>query len=181
MGKKKLNAQQGIEAACILFQLNSRSEAIIDMARGAQMPELFFQGDGAKFFCTEWRAFTHAVITTGLMQNAPNSVLMGYLKQTQHLLSAAKTLETPDNMYTENEVTLDKFIDGPFSQYMPLLAQERQSQCPEIFCQRLAKYVISANGKSKPNERAKARLAAIMALLISAVNDKLEEYEILAD
>ena len=77
---------------------------------------------------------------------------------------------------------LNAFVDGPFAQYMPLLAQEQQAQCPDLFCQRLAVQAASLRGQaSPPDDYAKARLAAIMAMVISAVWDKLEQYEIQPD
>ncbi len=169
MDKKKLSAQRGIEAACILFQLNSKRDDILAMARSAQMPKEYLHGEGAAVFCNEWRAFTHAVVTAGLMQYAPNSVLVGYLRQTSNLLAIDATPQPSDA-----EVTA--FVDGPFVQYMPLLAHERQAECPELFCQRIADQTAQTNGGTLPNNHAKARLAAMMAMVISAINDKMEEY-----
>ncbi len=176
MDKKKLSAQRGIEAACILFQLNSKRDDILAMARSAQMPEKYLHGEGAAVFCNEWRAFTHAVVTAGLMQYAPNSVLVGYLRQTGNLLANDATSPQP----SDAEVTA--FVDGPFAQYMPLLAHERQAECPELFCQRIADQTAPhTNGGTQPNNHAKARLAAMMAMVISAINDKLGEYVIGAE
>ena len=177
MSKRRLSAQQGIEAACILFQINSRSGAIDAMAQGARMPPEYASGPGAEIFRAEWRAFVHAVVTAGLMQHAPNTVFMGYLRQTVHLLAAsASSAAFADPQAAESALT--SFVDGPFAQYMPLLAREQQAACPDLFCRRLAERSPSG---AVPSNQAKARLAAIMALVISAIWDKLEEYEILAD
>lgn len=176
MSKKTLTAAQGVEAGCILFELNSRAEAIDNMARGAMMPEQYRQGAGAELFRAEWRAFVHAVVTAGLMQYAPNSVLTGYLRQTARLLALAAP--SPAGAARATEAAVTQFVDGPFAQYMPLLAREQQAACPELFCGRLARQL---KGGSMPDNRAKARLAAIMAMVISAIWDKLEQYEILAD
>ena len=65
---------------------------------------------------------------------------------------------------------------------MPLLAQEQQVRCPELFCQRLAVQAANLRGQATPpDDHAKARLAAVMALIISAVWDKLEQYDIQPD
>ena len=65
---------------------------------------------------------------------------------------------------------------------MPLLAQEQQAQCPDLFCQRLAVQAANLRGQATPpDDHAKARLAAIMAMVISAVWDKLEQYDIQPD
>ena len=119
MRKKRLSAAQGTQAACILFELNSRAPAILGMARQALLPEEYLREPGAALLCDEWRAFIHAVVTAGLMQHAPNSVLLAYLRETGNLLAL--------------------------------------------------------------DDRVQARLAAVMALVISAVWDKLEQYEILAE
>lgn len=223
MSKKQLSAAQGIEAACILFSINTDTEGVVRLAHSAQLPPVYLEGMGAICFCSEWRAFTHAVVTAGLMQYAPNSVLMGYLRQTGNLLqhaahtqpaspsqpaNAAQSTSPSQNEElaqsacpAQNEEPgqpasasgpakepgntpqgLEAFVDGPFAQYMPLLAQSEQSQCPELFCQRLAVETARVRGEATPpDNQSKARLAAIMAMLISAVWDKLEQYEILAD
>lgn len=181
MSKKQLSAAQGMEAACILFQLNSKTADIINMASGAQMPDEYLSGAGAEMFCAEWRAFVHAVVTAALMQHAPNTVFLAYLRQTGNLLTtAAGNLDPTD----ENAINaaLNAFVDGPFAQYMPLLAQEQQVRCPDLFCQRLAVQAAKLRGQATPpDDHAKARLAAIMAMVVSAVQDKLEQYEILAE
>lgn len=194
MSKKQLTAAQGIEAACILFAINTDVEGMVRLAHSAQLPSNYLDGQGAICFCSEWRAFTHAVVTAGLMQYAPNSVLMGYLRQTGNLLHHAdqnyaaqpgQNADSPENSGKSAEKTgteLEAFVDGPFAQYMPLLAQGQQSQCPELFCQRLAMETARVRGEATPlDKQSMARLAAIMAMLISAVWDKLEQYEILAD
>ena len=89
MSKKLLSAAQGVEAACILFQLNSKTADIINMASGAQMPDEYLSGPGADMFCAEWRAFVHAVVTAAIMHHAPNTVFLAYLRQTGNLLAAA--------------------------------------------------------------------------------------------
>lgn len=178
MPQKQISAAQGIEAACILFQLNSKTADILKMAQGAEMPEEYLKDPGAAMFCAEWRAFTHAVVTAALMQHAPNNVFMGYLRQTGNLLAASASPANP----ADAEAALTAFVDGPFAQYMPLLAQEQQARCPELFCERLAAQAAVQRGQATPpDDRAKARLAAIMAMVVSAVWDKLEQYEILAD
>ncbi|MFT4301937.1 MAG: serine/threonine protein kinase [Desulfovibrio sp.] len=200
MPKKQLSAAQGIEAACILFSINTDAEGMVRLAHSAQLPSLYLEGTGAICFCSEWRAFTHAVVTAGLMQYAPNSVLMGYLRQTGNLLQNAAQAQPLSQTKPVNQEPLptsgsgsagkpdglpsglEAFVDGPFAQYMPLLAQSEQSQCPELFCQRLAVETARVRGEASPlDNQSKARLAAVMAMLISAVWDKLEQYEILAD
>ena len=171
MSKKLLSAAQGVEAACILFQLNSKTADIINMASGAQMPDEYLSGPGADMFCAEWRAFVHA----------PNTVFLAYLRQTGNLLAAASNDFDGADEKAVN-AALNAFVDGPFAEYMPLLAQEQQVRCPELFCQRLAVQAANLRGQATPpDDHAKARLAAVMALIISAVWDKLEQYDIQPD
>lgn len=183
VNKKQLSAAQGIEAACILFQLNSRTEDIHrlvrNMSESAQLSPAWLEGEGLAHFCHEWRAFTHAVVTAGLMQHAPNNVLTGYLRQTGNLLRHAAA-GAPQRT-EEDAGSLESFVDGPFARYMPLLAQEGQAQCPGLFCRRLAAEEAHYGVFPATDARVQARLAAAMALVISAVWDKLGEYEILPD
>ncbi len=194
MSKKQLSAAQGVEAACILFAINTDAEGMVRLAHTALLPPAYLEGPGAICFCAEWRAFTHAVITAGLMQHAPNSVLMAYLRQTGNLLNQASaplreesgpladTAQAAEKQQPTAPEGLEAFVDGPFAGYMPLLAQGQQARCPDLFCQRLASETARVKGEaSPPDDQSKARLAATMAMLVSAVWDKLENYEFLAD
>ena len=176
MSKKQLSAAQGIEAACILFQLNSKTADILRLAENAGLPSAYAHGPEQARLCAEWRAFVHAVVTAGLMQHAPNSVLAGYLRETGNLLRAAET-DAPaesNNAPTAGTLVQADFVDGPFAAYM--------AGCPELFCRRLAEGAApGVTAEPAADARAQARLAAAMALVISAVWDKLEEYEILPD
>lgn len=181
MAGKQLCAAQGIEAACILFQLNSKTADILRLAENAGLPSAFTQGEEQARLCAEWRAFAHAVVTTGLMQHAPNSVLTGYLRQTGHLLRAAAT-DLPDGCAAPQvQPAQADFVDGPFAAYMALLAHGEQAGCPALFCRRLADAAPASAAHLAQDTRIQARLAAVMALVVSAVWDKLEELEILAD
>ena len=106
---------------------------------------------------------------------------MAYLRQTGNLLAAASNnFDSADEKAVN--AALNAFVDGPFAEYMPLLAQEQQVRCPELFCQRLAVQAANLRGQATPpDDHAKARLAAVMALIISAVWDKLEQYDIQPD
>lgn len=175
MPKKQISAVQGIEAACILFQLNSKTVDILRLAEHAGMPPRYWSGAEQARLCMEWRAFVHAAVAAGLMQHAPNSVLAGYLKETGSLLRAAAEPGEPALCAPDCEAVQDAFVDGPFAGYMSLFAQEQQARCPALFSARLAR------DSARLDACTRARLAAVMALVISAIWDKLEEYEILAD
>ena len=139
MSKKQLGAAQGIEAACILFQLNSKTADILRLAQNAGLPPVFTTGAERARLCAEWRAFVHAAVTAGLMQHAPNSVLVGYLRQTGPLLRAAEA-DTPGGCAPpeSQQPAQTDFVDGPFASYMTLLGHGEQAGCPSLFCRRLA-------------------------------------------
>ncbi|MCD7983839.1 MAG: serine/threonine protein kinase [Desulfovibrio sp.] len=181
MSRKQLGAAQGIEAACILFQLNSKTADILRLAENAGLPSVFIHGSERTRLCAEWRAFVHAVVTAGLMQHAPNSVLVGYLRQTGHLLRAAEADAPDGRVAPEAPPAQADFVDGPFASYMALLGHGEQAGCPPLFCRRLADAAPELAPQLAQDTRVQARLAAVMALVVSAVWDKLEEFEILAD
>ena len=184
MSKKQLSAAQGIEAACILFQLNSKTADILRLAENAGLPSAYAHGPEQARLRAEWLAFVHAVVTAGLMQHAPNSVLAGYLRETGNLLRAAETGAPAEsnNAATAGTLAQADFVDGPVAAYMALLGHGEQAGCPDLFCRRLAEGAApGVAAEPAADARAQARLAAAMALVISAVWDKLEEYEILPD
>lgn len=236
MSRKTLSAAQGLEAACIVCSLNSKGAAILGMGRDAGLPENLLHGEGGARLCAEWRAFVHAATATALMQHAPNSVVLAYLRSTDSLLheahqedyalglhdaqkkntpqvhdrahkatstlapegissdatSAAEATSAADatsaaTATSAAEATsalapgaasipahnLEAFVDGPFAAYISLLAHERMSHCPALFLARL--------GVDDPEAHSAARLAAVMALVMSAIGDTLERYDILPD
>lgn len=109
--KKPLSAAQGLEAAHILFELNTGAEGILRMAQRSGLPEAFWGGPLAPQLCEEWRAFVHAVVTAGLMQHAPNTVLAAYLRDTGSLLEQAEGHSDAAPLAER----LEEFVDGPFS------------------------------------------------------------------
>ena len=154
--KKQLTAAQGMDAACILFELNSKREHIVNLAFGAEIPEACLTEPGAlPDFCAEWRAFVHATVK-----------------------AEGASLHTQAVPVSED--SLNAFVDGPFAAYMPLLAQEKQHQCPVLFCRRLG-YDEDSRITPEILKKIQARLAAVMALVITAIWDKLDQYEIAAD
>lgn len=180
--RRRLSAAEGVRAACILFALNTEQDAILHMLRHCGFPPELLQRDAAAL-CTEWRAFVHAAVTAALMQHAPSEVVLAYLRQTHQLLrpenadaAPPRTEAAPDDRTTDEDAPradLDRFVDGPFAAYMPLLAQGGPQGCPALFYRR--------TGAAQPHAEAlavQARLAAVMALLISTLNDKLDSYDI---
>lgn len=173
--RRRLSATEGVQAACILFSLNTEQAAILRMAEGCGFPSDCLAGEAAQRLCAEWRAFVHAAVTAALMQHAPGEVVLTYLRQTHSLLSDcpadAAARPQPAQLRTDE---LNAFVDGPFSAYMPLLAQGKPQACPALFCRRAGLELSPEEG----GLAVQARLAAVMALLISSLNDRLEAYDI---
>ena len=105
------------------------------------------------------------------------------ISRTGELLAATAKAEGA-SLHTQavpvSEDSLNAFVDGPFAAYMPLLAQEKQHQCPVLFCRRLG-YDEDSRITPEILKKIQARLAAVMALVITAIWDKLDQYEIAAD
>lgn len=176
--RRRLTAAEGVQAAGILYDLNTEQAAILRMAEGCGFPPDLLQGAAARRLCDEWRAFVHAAVTAALMQHAPTGVVLAYLRQTHSLLSGdpAEAASRPQPA-TLRADELNAFVDGPFSAYMPLLAQGKPQACPALFCRRAGLELSPEAG----GLAVQARLAAVMALLISTFNDRLEAYAIQSD
>lgn len=164
--KKTLNPEQAVQAACFLFELNTREPDIIEMAERAGIPH----GDAAerKALVREWYGFVHAAVVYGLMAQAPNQVMADYLRSTRTLLEQTAG-------YSPQEV--EAFIDGTFSGYIRLMAQNKQKLCPALFYQRL---LGTESLESLPSERV-AFLSGMMAITMCAVLDKFAQYDLAVD
>ena len=82
--KRRLSVAEAVRAASILYELNSKPEGVLALARQAELP---CSDPGAeKALLREWRAFVHAAVLYGLMVQAPNIVVVEYLRVTQDML-----------------------------------------------------------------------------------------------
>ena len=160
--KKILSPEQAVQAACILFELNTREQDLLEMAQRAGFP----CGDDAsrRALTREWYGFVHAAVVYGLMAQASNQVMAEYLRSTRTLLSQMAG-------YTPEQI--ESFIDDTFSSYIRLMAQNQQKQCPSLFYQRL---VGEGALETLPKERV-AFLSGMMAITMCAILDKLGQYE----
>ena len=158
--KKILSPEQAVQAACILFELNTREQDLLEMAQRAGVP----CGDDAsrRALTREWYGFVHAAVVYGLMAQASNQVMAEYLRSTRTLLSQMAG-------YTPEQI--ESFIDDTFSSYIRLMAQNQQKQCPSLFYQRL---VGEGALETLPKERV-AFLSGMMAITMCAILDKLGE------
>ena len=82
---KTLTPEQAVQAACILFEINTREQDLMEMADRAGIPH---DGETSrKALVREWYGFVHAAVVYGLMAQASNQVMAEYLRSTRTLLS----------------------------------------------------------------------------------------------
>ena len=158
--KRKLTLAQAVEAAGILFELNTEPKGALAIAARAGLP---CGTDGEKAaFLWEWRAYVHAAVLYGLMVQAPNVVVVEYLRATQDMLRRLG--------YSAEQAT--DFVDGAFRAYTDPMVRTQTQECPAVFFQRLL-------GKELADVPAAtvALISAVMAMVMSAMLDKLEQYE----
>lgn len=173
---KVLSRAEGAQAACFLFELNTREPDILEMAERAGLvpgaPAAGTDGAGRAVdkatLLREWYGFVHAAVVYGLMARAPNAVVADYLRATHDLLGRLAGYDTP---------AIDAFIDGTFAAYLRLMAQNRQKACPARFYNQVAGV---EDLSSLPPERV-AFLSGMMAITMCAVLDKFGNYTFSAD
>ena len=158
--KRRLTLAQAVEAAGILFELNTEPKAALAIAARAGLP--CATEEEQKAFLWEWRAYVHAAVLYGLMVQAPNVVVVEYLRVTQDMLQ---------RLGYGSEQAAD-FVDGAFRAYTDPMVRTQTQECPDVFFQRLL---------NKPMEEVPAQtvamISAVMAMVMSATLDKLEQYE----
>ena len=158
--KRKLTLAQAVEAAGILFELNTEAKGALAIAARADLPCSFEEEQQA--FLWEWRAYVHAAVLYGLMVQAPNVVVVEYLRATQDMLRRLG--------YSAEQAT--DFVDGAFRAYADPMVRTQTQECPTVFFQRLLNKPIA----EVPSQTV-ALISAVMAMVMSATLDKLEQYE----
>ena len=114
--KKQLTVARAVEAAGILFELNSGRQGVLAMAERAELPHA--SPDEEKKLLREWYAFVHAAVLYGLMVQAPNIVVVEYLRATQDILARLG--------FTPAEATT--FVDDAFRAYVDPLIRTRTEE-----------------------------------------------------
>ena len=160
--RKPLSLARSVEAARILFELNTEPAQIVRMASEAGLPHCADR-EAELQLCLQWYGFVHAAVAAALMVHAPNVVLAEYLRGTTAMLGA-KGL-TPEQSAA--------FVDSIFSPYMELLAKEKQRDCPLLFFRALCR----AEKLEDVPPRTAAIVSGVMAMTLSALADKLERYD----
>ncbi len=158
--KRSLSVAQAVEAGVILFSLNTGLEDVLSLAAQAHLP--CASEDERQRLFWEWRAFVHAAVLYGLMVQAPNVVVVAYLRSTQDTLKRLG--------YTQEEA--NDFVDGPFRAYSDPLVRTKTQECPAVFFRRL----LNKNLEEMPSNTV-ATISGVMAMILSAVLDKLEQYD----
>ncbi|MCQ2444272.1 MAG: hypothetical protein MJ061_02095 [Mailhella sp.] len=163
-GRRRLSVAEAVRAAGIIFELNTAESSVLAIAAAAGVP---CGTDAEKAaLMLEWRAFVHAAVLYGLMAHAPNVVVVEYLRVTQEMLGRLG--------YAPEEA--EAFVDGPFREYSDPMVRVSTKECPEVFFRRLLGRELS-----DVPERAAAMFSGVMAMVISAALDKLEQYEYALD
>lgn len=162
--KRRLSVAEAVQAASILYELNSGREGVLGMAAQAELPCAAPAEEQA--LLREWRAFVHAAVLYGLMAQAPNVVVVEYLRVTQDMLHQAG--------YTPTEA--EAFVDGAFRAYVEPLLRTRTRECPAVFFRRL----LGRELADVP-ARSVVVVSGVMAMIFAAVLDKLEQYEFAAE
>ena len=162
---KTLSPEQAVQAACFLFEINTRPQDLLEMAQRAGIP----CSDAVEEALTrEWYGFVHAAVVYGLMAHASNQVMADYLRSTRTLLAQVAG-------YSPEQI--EAFIDDTFSGYIRLMAQEKQKLCPALFFQRL---LGTESLETLPSEQV-AFLSGMMAITMCAILDKFGQYTFSAD
>ena len=158
--KRRLTLAKAVEAASILFELNTEPKAALAIAARAGLP--CATEEEQKAFLWEWRAYVHASVLYGLMVQAPNVVVVEYLRVTQDMLHRLG--------YGSEQAT--DFVDGAFRAYTDPMVRTQTQECPSVFFQRLLNKPMA----DVPAQTV-AMISAVMAMVMSATLDKLEQYE----
>jgi len=158
--KRKLTLAQALEAAAILFELNTEERGALAIAERAGLP-VAAENERAAFFW-EWRAYVHAAVLYGLMVQAPNVVVVEYLRSTQSMLQRLG--------YSEDQAA--EFVDVPFRAYSEPMVKTQTQECPSVFFRRLLEKDLT----DVPAQTV-AMMSGVMAMVMSAILDKLEQYE----
>lgn len=160
--KRQISVAEAVQAASILYELNTKRDAILALATKAELKP----AGGEESLLYEWHAFVHAAVLYGLMVQAPNIVVVEYLRATQTMLQS--------NGYSYDDAL--HFVDDAFSAYVKPLLHTQTQECPTIFFRRLEGKEIS----DVPSFSV-ALISGVMAMLFATVLDKLEMYEYLLD
>ena len=158
--KKKLTVATAVQAAGILFELNTGESGVLAMAQKAKLP--CSTEEEKRTLMLEWRAFVHAAVLYGLMVQAPNVVVVEYLRVTQDMLGKLG--------YSPAEA--ENFVDGAFRSYVDPMVRTKTQECPGVFFRRL----LHKDVADVPADTA-AMVSGVMAMVMSAILDKLEQYE----
>ena len=158
--KRKLTVAEAVKAASILFELNTGESGVLALAGKAGLP--CATDEEKKTRMHEWRAFVHAAVLYGLMVQAPNVVVVEYLRVTQQMLGSLG--------YAPKEA--EDFVDGAFRAYVDPMVRTKTQECPSVFFRRMLNKDVA-----EVPAAAAATVSGVMAMILSAILDKLEQYE----
>ncbi|MEG2140665.1 MAG: hypothetical protein RRY20_07760 [Bilophila sp.] len=161
--RKRLTSEQGVQAACFLFELNTREQDLMEMAQRAGIP-CDADAEVRGKVIEEWYGFVHAAVVYGLQNCASNGIMADYLRSTRVLLTQVAQYDAD---------RIEAFIDQTFAGYIGLMARNEQKQCPALFFRR----TLGVSDLTElPKERV-AFLSGMMAITMCAILDKLNAYD----
>ena len=146
----------------LLFELNSGRQGVLAMRSRPGCPAHLPMRE--KKLLREWYAFVHAAVLYGLMVQAPEYRRGGI--PAWHAGHSGGLGFTPDEATTLLWTTPSRLC-GPS-------VRTRTEECPGIFFRRL-----SGKEVSEVPPRQVAVISGVMAMILAAVLDKLEQYEFL--
>ncbi len=161
--KKVLSCQESVETAAALFLINTEEKGVEGILEQFYRAETAIVPEAARdAFFLEWYAFVHAGVVHALMEHAPASVVVGYVRQTHDMLENKRIVE---------EKKQQKFIDETFPQYLTSLVDKQAKNCPLLFLSHLG---------LPENHRGLAFISATMAMVLAAAMDTTDQYQMQA-
>ena len=185
----RLSYAEGVRAACLLFEQNTRDADIREFAERAGLMPRAAELDAAlagmkkrpglaakeaadtaasdallRRVRLEWFGFVHAAVVYALMDAAPNDVVFAYLRSTRTLVSTRGELD---------EAGVDAFVDQTFAGYLERMARKTQRECPLLFYERLLE-LAPGEAASLPAPRL-AFVSGMMAITMCCILDKIEQ------
>ncbi len=136
MPRKQLGAAQGIEAAHILFQLNSKTADILRLAENAGLPSVFIHGSERVQFAPNGGPLSMPWPQPDSYSTRPTAYWWAICVRPGICCARRKrTCRTVGTSRRSHRAQAD-FVDGPFAFCMALLGHGEQLSCPALFCRR---------------------------------------------
>lgn len=161
--KKILHWRDSVHAAQTLFEIHSREQDCQALIDAIGEPAVL----DSRGICREWYAFVHAGLVYGLMEHAPNIVVVEYVRSTHAILEHCAG-------YSAAEA--DLFVDEAFTPYLDFLSRNEAKLCAVLFLQRVFGH---DDIRAVPSKKI-AFVSGMMALTLSGILDAMEDFDMRA-